>query len=102
MNTLRLARINAHVVEFHALWPYVGIDALGGGPVSSRGNSQNEMEGMIEGPVPLIRRGILQPFVFECVVVGIVHINLDGGFGPFHRVKGNSELASGIWSLVTR
>ena len=77
-NPLRLAGINAHVVEFHALRPYVGIDALGAGPVAPHGNGQNEMEGMIEGPVPLIRGSIPQPFVFECVVVGVIHMDLDG------------------------
>ena len=38
---LRFARIDAHVIKFHALWPYVGINALGCSPVSTHGNSQN-------------------------------------------------------------
>ena len=38
---LRFARIDAYVIQFHALWPYVGIDALGCSPFSTHGNSQN-------------------------------------------------------------
>src|SRR5688500_19536405 len=75
--------IYPHIVDFHALWPDIRVDALRSTPVTADRNVHDEIETLVKRP-PFV---VITRFAPDCMVELVIDIKRHPVFLPINRIN---------------